>query len=63
PVCVPNNYEGGEAAIWYGHRGPVTAEVDDVFLDGWSELFGLRMTVRRWLLKIISVLLGKRRWP
>jgi hypothetical protein len=31
PFC--NNYEGGVAFVWYGHRAPVTDEVDEIFLD------------------------------
>lgn len=39
PSCVGfpflcGNYEGGEAFVWYGHRGPLALGVDQRFHDG-----------------------------
>jgi hypothetical protein len=28
------NYEGGTSFLWYGHRGPLTIEVDSLFIKG-----------------------------
>lgn len=33
PFCT-NNYEGGNSFVWYGHRGPLTPDAEDVFLEG-----------------------------
>jgi|GEM_PF-1669736 len=34
------NYEGGNSFIWYGHRGPITHEVDRLFVSANEKLFG-----------------------
>lgn len=38
PFCTDSashiNYEGGLAFAWYGHRAPVTAEVENIFING-----------------------------
>ena len=34
PVDCGGNYEGGDAFTWYGHRAPVTSEVDTLFVNG-----------------------------
>lgn len=34
PIGRLDNYEGGASFLWYGHRGPLTDDVDDIFLDG-----------------------------
>jgi hypothetical protein len=33
PFCR-DNYEGGNAFVWYGHRGLLTPDAEDVFVEG-----------------------------
>jgi hypothetical protein len=37
PFCT-DNYEGGHAFAWYGHRAPLTGGVDERFYNGFVEL-------------------------
>ena len=37
PFCT-NNYEGGSAFAWYGHRGPLAGGVTERFYNGFVEL-------------------------
>ncbi len=34
PVNAAPNYEGAWAFLWYGHRGPLTDDVDEIFIQG-----------------------------
>ena len=38
------NYEGGRAFIWYGHRGPLALRAEAVFLDGHRDLLDVGWT-------------------
>lgn len=34
PVNATPNYEGAWSFLWYGHRGPLTTDVDEIFIQG-----------------------------
>jgi hypothetical protein len=38
PFC--ENYEGGISFAWYGHRAPLTPDVDERYLAAWRALLG-----------------------
>ena len=53
PFCTGINYDGGESFVWYGHRSPVTEDVDERFVGanvrlldrGWTSIGGAREVV------------------
>ncbi len=34
PTKALDNYEGAWSFLWYGHRGPLTTDVDEIFIQG-----------------------------
>jgi hypothetical protein len=36
--CTPSNYEGSLSFAWYGHRGPLTVDADQIFMQGFIRL-------------------------